>query len=726
MTDGARYTLALEPELTPEAIRGRLPHVNVLLRASLLGALHMDMDVTLAVLADQAAEMVPCDQALLYLWDEDRERLTLGVVRGVADGRRDALGEGTRLTHWTLRHGRPVLVPRADGDESAEALAPFEAGSALAVPLFVSGRVRGSLELYAGRPDAFSCDDARFLFILALQAEAVLHRHQDRALLARLATTDPLTGLYNRRHFDDELTRELTRGVRGRHAVSLLMIDVDHFKAYNDRFTHQAGDTALRDIARLLQHEARRGDAACRYGGEEFAVILPETDELGALTFARRLAEAVERHRFPGQTGERDVRLTISIGTATSPADGRDAHALVRAADLALYRAKALGRNRVVQAAELSPEGAPVTAEAGAIDYDLVIRAVNSFTTFGQLLDLLTRMAMEAVDGTRCSLLLLDRDRGELAVKSAHGQALPTAILRTMRVREGEGVAGVVARERRAFVTADIVALARTLPGLRPNGAEDYTSTSCLAAPLIADGQVIGTLHISNKRRAEAFDEADLAAVLPLADQIADFLLHATDFEKEQQAFIELATTSIAVMVDARVPCFRGHGARVADLAVALARELHLPETQTARLRVAARLHDIGRLAITPDVFVKPGPLTDAESRIVRTHTALGAKILEAVPGLEAERAMILSHHERLDGSGYPEGLAGAQIPLTTRILSVADAYEAMLATRPYRPALDRAEALAEIRRGAGSQYDYRVVAALARVTARRSGVSAA
>jgi diguanylate cyclase (GGDEF)-like protein len=723
---GGRFAVPLSPEITPEAIAGRLPHVNVLVRASLLSALHMDLDVTLNVLVDQAGEIVHFDRALLHLWDEDRERLSLAVARGVAEADRDALAAGTTLTEWTMRHGRPILVPSDVDPEAAEALAPLAARSALAVPLFVSGHARGALQLFADRPGAFSIEDARFAFILALQAEAVLHRHQDRSLLARLATTDPLTGLYNRRYLDEELTRELTRAVRGRHPVSLLMIDVDHFKAYNDRYSHLAGDQALRDVARALQQEARRGDTPCRYGGEEFAVILPETDEIGALTFARRLNEAVERLRFPGVDGARDVRLTISVGSATAPRDGRDRPGLVRAADLALYRAKALGRNRVVQAGELDPQGPPVTAEAGHIDYDLVVRAVNSFTTFGQLLDLLTRMTMEAVGATRGSLLVLDRERGELTVKSAHGQTAPESVLSTIRIRLGEGVAGVVAAERRAFATADVGALAAEWPALRPNGSPDYASSSCLAAPLIADGQLIGTLHLADKRGGEPLDDADLAAVLPLADQIADFLLQGLGFERQQRAFVEMAASAIAVMVDAGLPCFRGHGRRVADLAVAIARELHLPEPQVDRLRLAARVHDIGRLAISRDVFEKPGPLTEAEMRVVRTHTTLGAKILEAVPGLDAERAMILSHHERLDGSGYPEGLVGAQIPLPTRILSVADAYDAMTSPRPHRPALPTAEALARIRQGAGAQFDYRVAAALARLVARRSGTSAA
>ncbi len=720
---GERFVLALAPDLTREAIRRRVAHVNVLLRASLLGALQMDLGVALNVLADQAAEIAPFDRALLYLWDEDRERLTLAVARGLEPALAEALGEGTRLTEWTLRHGRPLLVPSPDDPDAALALGPLGAGSAVSVPLFVSGQARGVLELFARRRGAFTVEDARFLVILAVQAEAILHRHQDRALLARLATTDPLTGLYNRRHFDETLARELTRALRARRPLSLLMADVDHFKAYNDRFSHVAGDQALRDVARMLQQEARQGDTACRFGGEEFAVILPETDEVGALTFARRVTEAVERHRFPGAGPVGGVRLTISIGTATAPADARDGPSLVHTADLALYRAKALGRNRVVQAADVAPDGAPPADPSGAIDYDLVVRAVNSFATVGQLLDLLTRMAMEAVGGTRASLMVLDRARGELAVKSAHGQTVPAGVLSTFRVRVGEGVAGVVAAARQPFATPDIVALAAEMPGIRPNGSADYTSSSCLAVPLVARGEVIGTLHVANPRPERLFGESEVEVILPLAEQIADFLEEG--LEREQRRFVELAASAIAVMVDARSG-FHGHGGRVADLAEALARELHLPEPQIARLRRAARLHDIGRLAITGDLFRKPGPLTEAEIRLARTHATLGAKILEAVPGLEAERTMVLSHHERLDGSGYPEGLAGAQIPLPVRILSVADAFDAMTSARPYRPALGRAEALAEIRRRVGAHFDSRVAGALARVVARGSGTSAA
>jgi diguanylate cyclase (GGDEF)-like protein/putative nucleotidyltransferase with HDIG domain len=722
----ARYVLPLAPELPAEIIRDRVAQVNVLLRASLLGSLHMALDVALNVLVDQAAELVPFDQALLYLWDEDLGRLAPLVSRGVADPLPESLAEGNLLTEWTIRHAQPLRVPTADTPELAAAFEPLGAASALAVPLLVSGQARGSLQLFSSRPDAFSVDDVRLVFILAVQAEAILHRHQDRELLARLATTDALTGLYNRRHFDEELAREMTRSIRGRHPVSLLMADVDHFKEYNDRYTHLAGDQALCDVAAIMTQETRRGDTVCRFGGEEFAVILPETDEVGALTFARRITEAVERHRFSGAGGAGDVRLTISIGTATAPTDARDHRALVHAADLALYRAKVLGRNRVVQAAELGPGGTLITAEAPAIDYDLVVRAVTSFSTFGQLLDLLTRMVMEAVGARRCSLLVLDREGGGLTIRSAHGQALPPSALATVRVGLGEGVAGVVAEGRHAFATADVFELAARLRGLKPNGAPDYASRSCLAAPLLTDGQLIGTLHLADKRRGEAFDDDDLAAVLPLADSIADFLVHGLDFERQRRGFIELATTAIAATVDARVPLFRGHGQRVAALAVALARELPLPEPQVTQLRVAALLHDIGRLAITGDLFLKPGPLTEAEVQVARNHTRLGAKILEAVPGLEAERAMILHHHERLDGTGYPDGLVGAAIPLATRILSVADAYDAMTSPRPYRPARPAAESLAEIRRGAGSQFDYRVVAALGRLLGRRFGTSAA
>lgn len=167
------------------------------------------------------------------------------------------------------------------------------------------------------------------------------------AALQGLATTDGLTGLFNYRHFATTLTAEIHRSRRAGAPVSLIMLDVDHFKNYNDTHGHPAGDEVLRKIAQLIQSRLRRTDIPCRYGGEEFAVILTDTDRNAAVLVADTLRELVAKTPFEGEETQPGGRLTISAGVATFPIDAHDAEGLVQAADRALYRAKEGGRNRV-------------------------------------------------------------------------------------------------------------------------------------------------------------------------------------------------------------------------------------------------------------------------------------------------------------------------------------------------------------------------------------------
>jgi diguanylate cyclase (GGDEF)-like protein len=165
--------------------------------------------------------------------------------------------------------------------------------------------------------------------------------------LAQLAVTDGLTGLYNHRHFHERLALEVERSQRNGLPLSLLMIDVDHFKQFNDTFGHPSGDEVLRQLARVLTDTRRANDVVSRYGGEEFTVILVDTAKFTAAKFAERVRERVAAHDF-SDAAAKAGRNTVSVGLATYPEDGSDAEALVRAADTALYSAKRAGRNRVV------------------------------------------------------------------------------------------------------------------------------------------------------------------------------------------------------------------------------------------------------------------------------------------------------------------------------------------------------------------------------------------
>jgi HD-GYP domain-containing protein (c-di-GMP phosphodiesterase class II) len=162
----------------------------------------------------------------------------------------------------------------------------------------------------------------------------------------------------------------------------------------------------------------------------------------------------------------------------------------------------------------------------------------------------------------------------------------------------------------------------------------------------------------------------------------------------------------LTTAIEARDPCMLGHSARVAKLAVTLGRTLGWASERVEALRLSGLLHDVGKLTICKRVLAKAGPLDRHELEAVRAHPVTGLRLLQPVASARAALACVLFHHERWDGGGYPTGRAGDEIPLDARVLAVADAYDAMTTTRPYRRALSKHEALAEVARCAGTQFD--------------------
>jgi diguanylate cyclase (GGDEF)-like protein len=212
---------------------------------------------------------------------------------------------------------------------------PLRAGETTAGTLVCGTRRRDGL------PDAAQAE----LGMLALQAAAAIARTTLYEQAERLATTDGLTGLINRRTLNAQLTARVREAQRYRRPLSLLLIDIDHFKKVNDTHGHPAGDAVLRGVAAVARAQARETDLVARYGGEEMAVVLPETDAAGARTIAERLRAAVEGTAHATEHGT--LRVTISVGVATWPGGGQTAEELLTTADRALYRAKQTGRNRV-------------------------------------------------------------------------------------------------------------------------------------------------------------------------------------------------------------------------------------------------------------------------------------------------------------------------------------------------------------------------------------------
>lgn len=195
--------------------------------------------------------------------------------------------------------------------------------------------------------DNLSDEDKLVVYALASELAVAVENSRLYKLTRRLAVTDELTGLSNYRHLQQRLDDEILRAKRFGKSLSLLMLDADDFKSYNDSYGHVAGDEALAEFAGVLRSALREVDLPARYGGEEFAVILPETDAPGAFVVAEKIRESFANHAFPGGEGGRSCTLTVSIGVATYPTYASDQDSLLREADDALYRAKTGGKNRV-------------------------------------------------------------------------------------------------------------------------------------------------------------------------------------------------------------------------------------------------------------------------------------------------------------------------------------------------------------------------------------------
>lgn len=455
------------------------------------------------------------------------------------------LSSDSPIISWLDKTGNPLNPEQIDSIPEFKGLWQTEkeqvtgAGIGFLHPIKSRGKLIGILELghkLGGGP--YSHEDLDLVSGIANQAGIIIENAQLYTQATYRATTDELTKLYNHRNFHERLEQEIARGSRFGTTFSLIMLDLDLFKAYNDIYGHLAGDQLLRKIGQAMENSIRAIDLAFRYGGEEFAVILPETRLDDAYRVAERIRKTIE-----SRTSFREMPVTASLGIASWPNDGVMKEEIISRADSALYRAKQTGRNRTCLSSDVLK---PQTPEIGA----------------------------------------------EL-------EAQPRAL-------------------------SIIYALAAT--------------------------------------------------------------------------------------VDAKDHYTYGHSRKVSEYAVALAEMLKLPTDRVDTIRAGGLLHDIGKLGVPDSILTKAGPLDDDEWEPIKSHPELGVEILKRVIDLVNCLPAILHHHEHYDGSGYPKGLKGESIPLEARILSVADAYDAITSPRPYRAQLTSEQAIAELKRCAGSQFDPKLV----------------
>ena len=366
-----------------------------------------------------------------------------------------------------------------------------------------------------------------------------------------LASTDPLTRLLNRLAILKVLGAEIERANRYNRPLAVALIDIDHFKSVNDSHGHAVGDDVLKHVANVLKANIRAADRIGRYGGEEFLLIMPETDIDGGIASAENMRRVVGRTQL--ELAEIKVVVAISAGvTGGSGAGALELDRILREADSALYGAKGGGRDQV-----------------------------QAFRPFD---------------------------------------------------------------EHSGITRATIDAAARK--------------------------------RASNVGRA-AFEAGNRHLLAALAER----------------------------------PGWAGGASQlIADMAADIGRAVGLPDGDIERIRTASLLHDLGKLAIPDEILSKPAALTPREWRTIVEHPKIGQVVLEQAGAIRDAAAIVLHHHEWYDGHGYPHGLAGAEIPIGSRIVAIADAYEAMISDRPYKQAMPHAAALEELRRQRGIQFDPELV----------------
>ncbi len=360
--------------------------------------------------------------------------------------------------------------------------------------------------------------------------------------LKDMVNVDGLTSLYNHRHFYDYLSKAIEETRQNHSELSLLFIDIDNFKCYNDLYGHPKGDVVLKEIAVIMQKLMQRESFIARYGGEEFAILFPDLGESSAIVEAERLRKAVQEHHFDGEENLPGESLTISVGVATFPTKAKTDAELIKNADEACYRAKFLFKNRV--------------------------------ETYYSILE---------------------------------------------------------------EIQNDVYGI---------------------------DGETVTSIK-----------------------------------------------TLIAV-INAKDKYTYGHVERVVFYSTMLAEKLKLSESDKKDLIYAAYLHDIGKINVPEEILMKVDPLTNEEWDILKNHPRKAVEIIENIQSLQNMVPIVLQHHERYDGTGYPNHLKGEQIHFLARILTVVDSFDAMTSVRPYQPKKTFQQAINELKQNSGTQFDPTIVRA--------------
>lgn len=324
-----------------------------------------------------------------------------------------------------------------------------------------------------------------------------------------------------------------------------------------------------------------------------------------------------------------------------------------------------------------------------------------------RVLELALERVERIVAAETSSIWECDPDQKELYFRVVRGRAAED--IRHLRIPFGQGIVGAVAASGKAELIEDV----RKDPRWKGASTPRFDTRGMMAVPLISRGRVVGVLQLLNAVGRERFEESDLRQMQHFAGSLAHALENARLYSRQRRIFVE-TVIALAEAVERRDPYTGGHLHRVVAYSLALGEALGLDLDALEELRLGATLHDIGKIGVPDAVLLKAGPLDETEQEVMRRHASDGASIVSRIADLRPLVPIVRNHHERWDGSGYPDGLRGDQIPLAARIVSVADTFDAMTTSRPYRKSLPSEKAAQEIQRVAGTHLCPRVVGVFA------------